>query len=64
MRQRILQPIQGIKGAWLDIFFLFAKSCVYEMLNLQCDGRHAKPYQVKQVRMIVARYRLWCPSDE
>ena len=43
---------------------IFAKDSVEELLNLQRDGRHAKPYQVRQVRMIVARYRLWSPSDE
>ena len=43
---------------------IFAKDGVEELLNLQRDGRHAKPYQVRQVRMIVTRYRLWSPSYE
>lgn len=43
---------------------IFAKDGVEELLNLQRDGRHAKPYQVRQLRMIVARYRLWSPNDE
>lgn len=43
---------------------IFVKEGVEELLNLQRDGRHAKPYQVRQVRLIVARYKLWSPSDE
>jgi hypothetical protein len=37
---------------------LFRRSGVEERINLQRDGGHAKPYQVKQVRAIVLRYRL------
>ncbi len=29
-----------------------------ELLNLQRDGNKAKPYQVKQVRTLILRYRL------
>jgi predicted RNA binding protein YcfA (HicA-like mRNA interferase family) len=43
---------------------IFAKDGVEELLNLQRDGRHAKPYQVRQIRIIAARYRLWSPPDE
>ena len=43
---------------------IFVKDGVEELLNLQRDAKHAKPYQVKQVRMIVARYRLWSPTDD
>ncbi len=37
---------------------VFRRSGVLERLNLQRDGKHAKPYQVKQVRDIIVRYRL------
>lgn len=37
---------------------LFRKPGVEERLNLQRDGSNAKPYQVKQVRAVVLRYRL------
>lgn len=37
---------------------LFRKAGLEERLNLQRDGSHAKPYQVKQVRAVVQRYRL------
>ncbi len=34
------------------------KEGVQERLNLQRDGSHAKPYQVRQVRRVILRYRL------
>ena len=29
-----------------------------ELINLQRDGNDAKPYQVKQVRRVISKYRL------
>lgn len=37
---------------------IFTKSGVIERINLQCHGSKAKPYQVKQVRRILATYKL------
>jgi hypothetical protein len=37
---------------------IFTKEDVEEILNLQPKGRHAKPYQVKQVRGVIAKHRL------
>lgn len=37
---------------------MFRKTGVEEMINLQKDGNKAKPYQVKQVRAVLLRYRL------
>ena len=37
---------------------VFRKEGVRERLNLQRDGSHAKPYQVRQVRQVILRYRL------
>jgi hypothetical protein len=37
---------------------VFTKPGVEEILNLQARGSQAKPYQVKQVRRVVFRYRL------
>jgi predicted RNA binding protein YcfA (HicA-like mRNA interferase family) len=37
---------------------LFIKEGVEELINLQRDGKSAKPYQVKQVRRIILRYGL------
>ncbi|MBI5919728.1 MAG: type II toxin-antitoxin system HicA family toxin [Nitrosomonadales bacterium] len=37
---------------------VFRKEGVAEKINLQCQGAQAKPYQVKQVRAIIQKYRL------
>jgi hypothetical protein len=37
---------------------VFRMSGVEERLNLQKDGNKAKPYQVKQVRNVILKYRL------
>ena len=35
---------------------LFRKAGVEERINLQREGNHAKPYQVKQVRAVILKY--------
>lgn len=37
---------------------LFGRNGIEELINLQEDGAKAKPYQVRQVRAILLRYRL------
>ena len=37
---------------------IFTRSGVMERINLQRDGSKAKPYQVRQVRRILANYKL------
>jgi hypothetical protein len=37
---------------------IFSKSGVDEILNLQPAGSKAKPYQVRQVRSVILRYKL------
>jgi len=37
---------------------IFSKPGVVERINLQRDGTNAKPYQVRQVRNIMVRYKL------
>jgi hypothetical protein len=37
---------------------IFTKEGVEEILNLQPRGSNANPYQVKQVRNIILRYKL------
>jgi predicted RNA binding protein YcfA (HicA-like mRNA interferase family) len=37
---------------------LFRKPGIEERINLQRDGRNAKPYQVKQVRAAILKYKL------
>lgn len=38
--------------------FIYTKEGVDEIINIQSDGNRAKPYQVKQVRNIIIKYRL------
>lgn len=37
---------------------IFPRGDVDEILNLQAKGSKAKPYQVRQVRVILVKYRL------
>ena len=37
---------------------ILTKSGVMERINLQREGSKAKPYQVRQVRRILAQYKL------
>jgi len=37
---------------------IFTRNDIEEILNLQPRGSMAKPYQVKQVRGVILRYRL------
>ena len=37
---------------------LFRRSGVEERINLQREGNNAKPYQVKQVRAVILKYKL------
>lgn len=43
---------------------IFTRTDVEEILNLQPKGSKAKPYQVKQVRGVIVRYRLAGGNDE
>lgn len=45
---------ERIKGS----HHIFRKAGVEEKINLQKDGNKAKPYQVKQVRSIILKYKL------
>lgn len=58
---------EDLRGILLDLGFeertkgshhLFRRSGVEERVNLQRDGRNAKPYQVKQVRAVILKYKL------
>jgi len=37
---------------------VFRKDGIMEKVNLQKDGNKAKPYQVRQVRNIIVKYKL------
>jgi predicted RNA binding protein YcfA (HicA-like mRNA interferase family) len=43
---------------------IFRKEGVRELVNLQRQGNKAKPYQVRQVRSVILRYRLGELTDE
>lgn len=42
---------------------IFTKHEVLEILNLQPRGSMAKPYQVKQVRAVIVRYKMAGGAD-
>lgn len=44
--------------------YIFTREGVEEILNLQPKGSHAKPYQVKQVRAAIVKYRLAGGNDD
>jgi len=45
---------ERIRGA----HFIYSRTGVDEILNLQPKGAQAKPYQVKQVRGVIVKYKL------
>ncbi|HRK95168.1 MAG TPA: hypothetical protein PK694_02510 [Rhodospirillales bacterium] len=38
--------------------YIYAKAGVLEIVNLQPKGTKTKPYQVRQVRAVILKYRL------
>lgn len=38
--------------------FIYTKDGIEEITNIQPVGKMAKPYQVKQVRQIILKYRM------
>lgn len=38
--------------------FIYYKNGLPEIINIQPDGKKAKPYQVKQVRNLILKYKL------
>ena len=56
LRQFLLRLgfIERVRGS----HHIFRKDGVRERMNLQRDGGHAKPYQVRQVRHVILRHRL------
>ena len=60
-------PFAGLRQLLLKLGFgerirgshhIFRKDGIEEILNLQPNGSKAKPYQVKQVRHVILKYRL------
>ena len=46
--------VERIRGS----HHIFRKDGVAELINLQRDGSDAKPYQIRQVRRAILKYRL------
>ncbi len=42
---------------------IFSKDGVTEIVNLQAKGSKAKPYQVKQVRNLILKYKMAGEND-
>ena len=66
-------PFEGLLSLLVQLGFeerirgshhIFTKAGIEEILNLQPTGSHAKPYQVKQVRQVILRYKLGGHADE
>ncbi len=43
--------------------YIFSKEGVEDIMNLQPQGAKAKPYQVKQVRNVILKYRMAGEED-
>lgn len=43
--------------------FIYTRDGVEEIINIQPNGNKAKPYQVKQVRNIILKYKFGGKSD-
>ena len=42
---------------------IFTRDDVIEIVNIQPRGKQAKPYQVKQIRQVILKYRLGDQAD-
>jgi predicted RNA binding protein YcfA (HicA-like mRNA interferase family) len=54
---RLLQA-KGFRMRVSGSHHIFTQTGVLERINIQREGSKAKPYQVRQVRKILANYRL------
>lgn len=66
-------PFDGLRQVLMRLGFaerirgshhVFTKEGVEEILNLQTKGANGKPYQVKQVRHVILRYKLGGEVDD
>ncbi len=55
--QRLLEKL-GFQYRVNGDHFIYWKNGIVEIINIQPDGNKAKPYQVKQVRMLILKYHL------
>lgn len=55
--QKILEAL-GFQCRVKGDHFIYYKEDVDEIINIQPDGNKAKPYQVKQIRNLILKYKL------
>ena len=55
--QKILE-ILGFQCRIKGDHFIYYKNSIVEIINIQLDGNKAKPYQVKQVRNLILKYKM------
>ena len=55
--QKVLESL-GFRCRIKGDHFIYYKEGISEIINIQPDGNKAKPYQVKQVRETILKYRL------
>lgn len=48
----------GFKERIRGDHFIYTKENIYEIINLQLLNNKSKPYQVKQVRNLILKYKL------
>lgn len=56
--RNILFNFQFIERTTRGSHRVFYKEGIEEIINIQPNGNKAKPYQVKQVRLLVLKYKL------
>ena len=59
-----LLKYMGFKEIIRGSHHIFTKADIDEILNLQPEGTNAKPYQVKQIRSIILKYKLGEKENE
>ena len=55
--RRLLGNLGFAERVW-GSHHIFRKYGVVERINLQRDNSHAKPYQIRQVRRVILKYKL------
>lgn len=55
---RSLMDYLGFEERIRGSHHIFDKEGIMEIVNLQSRGGHAKPYQVRQVRQLILKYKL------
>jgi hypothetical protein len=80
LREKVLRgvsdaniPFDQLRGLLRELGFeerikgshhIFSREGIAEILNLQPQGARAKPYQVRQVRMVLLKYHLAEEEDD